>query len=111
MGTPLDRARYINLKSFKRNGDGVNTPVWCAPLDGKLVIFTLRDSYKVKRIARNAQVQVARCDARGKLLGEWLDGSCVAERTRSSADTLLVPRAPSRPPRVVEFMHPAPDSP
>ncbi len=78
MGTPLDRARYINLKSFKRNGDGVNTPVWCAPLDGKLVIFTLRDSYKVKRIARNAQVQVARCDARGKLLGEWLDGSCVA---------------------------------
>jgi PPOX class probable F420-dependent enzyme len=76
--TPLDDAEYINLRSFKRDGSGVDTPVWCAPLDGKLVIFTLRDSYKVKRVRRNPRVQVAKCDARGGLRGPWLEASCRA---------------------------------
>jgi PPOX class probable F420-dependent enzyme len=74
--TTLDDARYINLLSFKRDGGGVETPVWAAPLDGKLVVFTNGDSYKVKRVGRNPRVRVARCDVRGKLLGPWLDGTC-----------------------------------
>lgn len=75
VGTPFDRTPYISLRSFKRDGRPVDTPVWCAPLDGKLVIFTLRESYKVKRIARNPRVQVAACGARGELRGPWHDGS------------------------------------
>jgi uncharacterized protein len=77
MATQLDDARYINLMSFKRDGAGVETPVWAAPLDGQLVVFTSRESYKVKRIGRNPKVRVARCDVRGKLLGDWFDGACV----------------------------------
>jgi hypothetical protein len=75
---PLADAEYINLRSFKRDGAAVDTPVWCAPLDGKIVIFTLRDSYKVKRVRRNPKIQVARCDVRGGLLGPWLDATCRA---------------------------------
>jgi PPOX class probable F420-dependent enzyme len=74
--TALDQAEYINLRSYKRDGLPVDTPVWCAPLDGKLVIFTLRETFKVKRVQRNPKVQVARCDLRGKLLGPWLEGTC-----------------------------------
>lgn len=76
MSTPLDRVPYISVRSYKRDGSAVDTPVWCAPLDGKLVIFTLRESYKVKRIAREPRVQIAKCDVRGALLGPWHDGSC-----------------------------------
>jgi uncharacterized protein len=76
--TALDHADYINLRSYKRDGTAVDTPVWCAPLDGKLVIFTLRDSYKVKRVRRNPKVQVAKCDIRGALRGPWLDATCRA---------------------------------
>jgi PPOX class probable F420-dependent enzyme len=76
--TPLDDAEYINLRTFKRDGKAVDTPVWCAPLDGRLVIFTLRDSYKVKRVRRNPRVQVAECDVRGALRGPWLDATCRA---------------------------------
>jgi PPOX class probable F420-dependent enzyme len=75
MGTQLDDAPYISLMSFKRDGTGVATPVWTAPLDGKLVVFTNRDTYKVKRIGRNPKVRVARCDVRGNLLGPWIDGT------------------------------------
>ena len=78
MATPFDAAEYINLRSYRRDGSAVDTPVWCAPLDGKLVIFTLRDSYKVKRIRRNPKVQIAKCDVRGRLLGTWQDATCRA---------------------------------
>lgn len=74
--TPLDGAEYISLRSYKRDGAAVDTPVWCAPLDGKLVIFTLKESFKVKRIRRNPKVQVAKCDVRGGLRGDWHDGTC-----------------------------------
>jgi PPOX class probable F420-dependent enzyme len=76
MPTELDEARYISLLSYKRDGGGVQTPVWAAPLDGKLVVFSAGDSYKVKRIRRNPRVRVARCDVRGKLLGPWVDATC-----------------------------------
>lgn len=77
MGTPLDRDPYVSLLSWKRDGSGVETPVWAAPLDGKLVVFTLKDSFKVKRVRRNPKVRVAKCGVAGKLLGPWHDGTCV----------------------------------
>ena len=70
--------QYISLRSYRKNGTPADTPVWVAPLDGKLMVFTLADSYKVKRIARNPKVQIAKCDVRGKILGDWHDGTCVA---------------------------------
>jgi PPOX class probable F420-dependent enzyme len=75
-GTPLDHDSYVNLASYRKNGTLVETPVWAAPLDGKLVVFTLRETYKVKRVQNNPAVRVAKCDVRGKLLGEWHDGTC-----------------------------------
>ena len=78
MDDPLAGAKFISLRSYKKRGDAVDTPVWFARAADKLVVFTNGTSYKVKRIRRNPRVQVARCDARGKLLGPWLDGTCRA---------------------------------
>jgi PPOX class probable F420-dependent enzyme len=75
-GTPLDTASYISLGSFKKDGSVVQTPVWVAPLDGKLVVFTLRETYKIKRVQRNPAVRVAKCDVRGNILGGWFEGTC-----------------------------------
>ena len=69
-------ATYVSLRSFKRDGGAVDTPVWAAPLDGTLVVFTLRDSFKVKRIRRNPHVQVAPCGVFGAVSGAWVDGTC-----------------------------------
>ena len=78
MSTPFDKTPYISVRSFKRDGSPVDTPVWCATLDDKLVLFTLRESFKVKRIARNPRVQVAACTINGKVLGPWHEGRCHA---------------------------------
>lgn len=65
---------YVNLETFKRDGSGVRTPVWAAPLDGKLVVFTDGTSWKVKRLRRDPRVRVAPCGALGATEGPWFDG-------------------------------------
>ncbi|HEX2678328.1 MAG TPA: PPOX class F420-dependent oxidoreductase [Polyangiales bacterium] len=71
-----DSAKHISVRTFKKDGTPVATPVWFAQLDGKLIVFTDGTSYKVKRLRRDARVEVAVCDARGKLLGngQWYPG-------------------------------------
>lgn len=78
MADTFEGANYISLRSYKKNGDAVDTPVWFAHVGDKLMVFTDGTSYKVKRIRRNPRVQVARCDVRGKLLGPWQDATCRA---------------------------------
>lgn len=68
-------ATYISLETFKRDGTGVKTPVWCAPLDDEIAVFTEGTAYKVKRLRRDPRVRVARCDVRGKILGPWHEGT------------------------------------
>ena len=74
-GTPLDAERYINLETFRRDGTGVKTPVWAAPLDGRLMVLTDGTSYKVKRLRANPSFKAAACDARGKVKGPWHEGT------------------------------------
>jgi PPOX class probable F420-dependent enzyme len=72
----IDDANYFSLRSFKKDGKAVDTPVWFAKLGDRYVVFTDGTSYKVKRIGRNPRVEIARCDARGKVLGPWHAASC-----------------------------------
>jgi PPOX class probable F420-dependent enzyme len=88
-----DDAKYVSLRSFKKNGQPVDTPVWFANVDDRLVVFTDGTSYKVKRIRRNPSVEIARCDMRGKLLGPWQPATCRAvekepSRVASAYDAL-----------------------
>jgi len=71
----LAKARYVNLETFRKNGTGVQTPVWAAPDGDQLVVFTNGDSYTVKRLRRNSSLRIAECNVRGGLKGPWHEGS------------------------------------
>lgn len=73
---PLARESYISLETFRKDGTGVKTPVWAAPLEGRLVVFSEGKSYKVKRVRNDPRVRVAACDVRGNVRGDWYDGTC-----------------------------------
>ena len=75
-GPALAGEKYFSLRSYKKDGTSVDTPVWFAELNGRLIVFTDGTSYKVKRIRRNPSVQVAACDFRGNVSGPWLNGTC-----------------------------------
>lgn len=69
----LHDVKYISLETFRKNGEGVKTPLWLVSDRGNLYAWTQTNSWKVKRIRNNSQVRVCQSDARGKLLGEWID--------------------------------------
>lgn len=69
----FDNQQYLSLETFRKNGQGVATPVWFAEGDGAFYVTTMDNSGKVKRIRRDGQVRIAPCDVRGGLSGEWVD--------------------------------------
>jgi len=88
---PFAGQKYISLETFKKNGEGVKTPVWFVLHDNAFYVYTEADSWKVKRIRNNARVRVAACSVRGEVKGPWIDGtaSFVEGEERIAADKLL----------------------
>jgi PPOX class probable F420-dependent enzyme len=66
---PIQTQKYISLKTFRKNGAGVATPVWFGEEDGKLYVMTRSDMGKTKRIRNNSKVTVAPCTIRGTVTG------------------------------------------
>ena len=79
----LGDAQYIALETFRKNGDGVITPVWVAGENGNLYVWTDANSWKVKRIRNNGRVRVAVSDARGNVEGDWIEASATIASTEA----------------------------
>ena len=61
--------KYISLTTFRKNGQGVPTPVWFGEENDKLYVMTRGTMVKTKRIRNNPKVTVAPCTIRGKVTG------------------------------------------
>ncbi len=64
---------FIALETFRKNGEGVITPVWVAGENGKLFVWTDLESWKVKRIRNNSRVRLCQSDVAGNPKSEWLE--------------------------------------
>ncbi|WP_424185661.1 PPOX class F420-dependent oxidoreductase [Actinokineospora sp. G85] len=71
----LGDEKYLLIRTFKRDGSPVDTPVWITRDPDRLVFWTVADSGKVKRIRNNPSIQVAPCDMRGKITGPVQDAT------------------------------------
>lgn len=52
----LARKNTVLLTTFRKDGRGVRTPVWCVGREGRLYVRTGSGSWKVKRIRRDPKV-------------------------------------------------------
>jgi|SoimicmetaTmtHAB_FD_contig_51_4199508_length_707_multi_2_in_0_out_0_2 uncharacterized protein len=85
------QGKYLSVTSFRRDRTGVATPVWFVVDDGRLLIETDAESYKVKRMRRDPSVEVAVCTARGKLRGVPVRGwAAVLPDTETDRVTELI---------------------
>jgi uncharacterized protein len=66
--------QFLNLETYRKDGQAMRTPLWFVEDAGVLYLHTVKNAGKVKRVRRNARVRVAPCDARGAVTGEWIDG-------------------------------------
>jgi PPOX class probable F420-dependent enzyme len=67
----IGKSQFMALETFKKNGDGVITPVWVCEINGKMYVWTDANSWKVKRIRNREDVRIASSDARGNPKSEW----------------------------------------
>ncbi len=80
---PLEKQSYLNLETFRKNGEGVRTPVWFAAdpttdlrsRGAKLYVYTIENTGKVKRVRNNPRVRIAPCNRTGGLQGDWIDAN------------------------------------
>ncbi len=63
---------YLALRTFRKSGVAVDTPVWVAADGGCLYVYTAGTSGKAKRIRNSGAVAVCVSDMRGKPKGEWV---------------------------------------
>ena len=64
---PLAKAQYVSFTTFRRNGDGVATPVWFAPMGDQFAFVSVAGTGKTKRLANDGRVTLRPCDMRGKV--------------------------------------------
>jgi uncharacterized protein len=79
--SPFVGQKYLNIETFRKNGEGVKTPVWFAEdpsanlqsNEARLYVYTIGASGKIKRIRFNSSVRIAPCDMRGTVKGDWVE--------------------------------------
>lgn len=70
----FDDEQYVNLETFRKNGNGVKTPVWFVT-DGAIYVITRSKTGKVKRLRNNSEVKICPCSFNGEPKGEWISGN------------------------------------
>jgi uncharacterized protein len=70
----LGEEQYLLVTTFRRDGTPVPTPVWAVRDADALMVWTVGDSGKVKRIRRDGAVTVAPCTVRGVPKGDPVPG-------------------------------------
>jgi PPOX class probable F420-dependent enzyme len=62
----LHASRYALLRTYRRNGTGVDTPIWFH-LDNHTLVFRTKLGPKTTRIANDPRVQLRVCDYKGRV--------------------------------------------
>lgn len=60
--------QFALLKTFRKSGVAVPTPIWFANENGKLYVTTGPTTGKMKRIRNNGRVTLVPCDRQGKVV-------------------------------------------
>lgn len=66
--------KYLCLETYKKNGQGVRTPVWFVISDGIIYVATAESSGKVKRLNHDKSVRIVPSNFKGVPKGEWIQG-------------------------------------
>lgn len=66
MYTALSQSRYALLRSYRRDGTPIDTPIWFV-LDGTSLLFRTKVGPKTKRLVAQPNVELRPCDVRGEV--------------------------------------------
>jgi hypothetical protein len=68
----FENQAYMNLETYRKNGEGVKTPVWFVQDGNTLYVRTGQKSWKVKRLRSSPQASIVPSTSTGDPLGNWV---------------------------------------
>lgn len=71
---PFQDLKYINLETYRKNGQAVKTPVWFVVSNGIIYVTTTSSTGKVKRLKQNKTVRIVSSNFKGDPKGKWIEG-------------------------------------
>ena len=66
------REKYLNLETYRTDGQAVHTPVWFVIDNGIIYVITPSTTGKVKRLNHNKNVRIVPSDLKGTPKGNWI---------------------------------------
>lgn len=63
---PLRRSRYAMLRTYRRDGAPVDTPIWFV-LENRTALFRTKIGPKTRRLLARPDVELVACDHRGRV--------------------------------------------
>jgi hypothetical protein len=82
----LAKSQYILLTTFTKDGKPKPVPIWAAADGDRLLVITVGDSWKVKRIRNTPRVTLATCTVRGRPTSEAVEGTAaILDKSQTGA--------------------------
>lgn len=78
---PFEKQHYLTIETFRKNGQGVKTPVWFVEEGESLYVWTQTSTGKAKRVRNNGNVRIVPSTGTGKPLGEWVSAHADANES------------------------------
>lgn len=82
----FEKQQYLVIESFRKNGQGVKTPVWFVQEGEAFHVWTETTSGKAKRIRREGKINVAPSTSSGQPVGEWVNATAVADASPAALE-------------------------
>lgn len=86
--TPFLDAKYLNLETYRKNGQPVRTPVWFVIDSGIIYVTTPSTTGKVKRLNHSKSVRIVPSNIKGKPMGDWVDATAYFANESESSQAI-----------------------
>ena len=86
--TPFLDTKYLNLETYRKNGQAVRTPVWFVIDNGTIYVTTPSTTGKVKRLNHNKNVRIVPSNIKGKPTGDWVDATAYFANESESSQAI-----------------------
>lgn len=86
--TPFLDTKYLNLETYRKNGQAVRTPVWFVIDNGTIYVTTPSTTGKVKRLNHSKNVRIVPSNIKGKPTGDWVDATAYFANESESSQAI-----------------------
>ena len=86
--TPFLDEKYLNLETYKKNGQAVQTPVWFVIHDETIYVTTLYTTGKIKRLNNNKNTRIVPSNMKGTPKGDWVEATAYFANEDESSQAL-----------------------